>query len=67
MRFGGRSATKKGQRLDEAREGARQEWEQVMALMRARATLLAPPAERSNGRGWTRDEIYDERFDRFPR
>ena len=43
---------------------ARQEWQQVMALMRARASLPVSAQERTTGRGWTREEIYDERFDR---
>jgi hypothetical protein len=41
---------------------ARQEWEQMKALMRGRAALLVPPEERFRGRGWTRDEIYEERW-----
>jgi hypothetical protein len=52
---------------DTSRSEARQDWQQVMALMRARAGLSIPPEERAKGRGWTREEIYDERFDRFSR
>ena len=37
--------------------GARQEWQQVMMLMRARAGLPVSPQERTAGRGWTREEI----------
>lgn len=46
---------------------SRQEWEQVMALMRARAGLPVSPEYALEGRGWTREEIYDERLDRFTR
>jgi hypothetical protein len=52
-------------RAEAGRAEARQEWEQVMALMRSRAALPVSPEERAHGRGWTREEIYDERFDRF--
>jgi hypothetical protein len=52
---------------DQGRTEARREWEQVMALMRARAGLPVPPEAQAQGRGWTREEIYDERFDRLPR
>jgi hypothetical protein len=52
---------------DQQSQEARSEWEEVMALMRARAALPVSPEERAGGRGWTREEIYDERFDRFAR
>ena len=58
--------TSRGNPADD-REAARVEWEQVMALMRARSAISVPPADRTKGRGWTREEIYDERFDRLPR
>jgi hypothetical protein len=45
----------------------RREWEQVLALMRARAGVAVPTEEQTTSRGWTREEIYDERFDRRSR
>jgi hypothetical protein len=42
------------QTSDRSREGARQEWEQVLALIRARAGLTVSPEERAKGRGWMR-------------
>jgi hypothetical protein len=56
-----------GRPSDQDHEEARREWAQVVALMRARAALPVPPEDRTEGRGWTREEIYDERFDRFAR
>jgi hypothetical protein len=54
-----------GEPSDQRHTDARREWEQVMALMRARASLAVSPEEQAKGRGWTREEIYDERFDCF--
>jgi hypothetical protein len=51
----------------ERRAEAREEWQQVLALMRARGRLPNSPEERDAGRGWTREEIDDERFDCFSR
>jgi hypothetical protein len=49
------------------RTEARHEWQEVLALMHARAGLPLLPEEHPKGRGWTREEIYDERFDRSSR
>jgi hypothetical protein len=46
---------------DNDREEARQAWAHVMAIMRARAGLPVMPEDRGRGRGWTREEFYDER------
>jgi hypothetical protein len=56
-----------GSPTGDQRSEARREWEQVMALMHARARLLVSPEEHAKGRGWTREEIYDERHDRRAR
>ncbi len=52
-----------GQKHEEAR-GA---WGQVLALMRARARLVLPPEAQGTGRGWTREEIYDEQAEHLAR
>jgi hypothetical protein len=49
------------QGADQKREEARGAWEQVLALMRGRAHRALPPEEQGTGRGWTREEIYDDR------
>jgi hypothetical protein len=49
------------------REEARKEWAEVVSLMRARAALPLSPESRATGRGWTREDAYDERLDRFSR
>jgi hypothetical protein len=56
-----------GRPSDQGHAEARREWEQILALMSARARLPVSSEERAKGRGWTREEIYDERFDRDPR
>jgi hypothetical protein len=42
------------------REKARQE---LLAAMEERAKIRVP----QTGRAWTRDELYEERFERYPR
>jgi plasmid stability protein len=49
--------------VPENHESAQREWTEIKALMRARATLPVLPEDQSRGRGWTREEIYDERYD----
>lgn len=39
----------------------RQALRELIAFMRERATMKVP----QTGRGWTRDELYDERLDRI--
>lgn len=46
-------------------EQARRDWPEIMALMRARSRLSVPPKERTTGRGWTREDAYAERLDRY--
>jgi hypothetical protein len=38
-------------------------WEKEMRFIRKRMRMRVP----QTGRGWTRDELYDERFERFAR
>jgi hypothetical protein len=38
-------------------------WQAELEFMRARARLKVPPGPR----GWTREELYDERLSRYPR
>jgi len=38
-------------------------WEELKASMEERAKMKVP----QTGRTWTRDELYDERFERYPR
>lgn len=40
-------------------------WEDLIAFARRRAVIKHPSDEQ--GRGWTREELYDERLDRFSR
>jgi hypothetical protein len=40
-------------------------WERQIAFARSR--VAAPGVEMRGGRGWTREELYDERLDRRPR
>lgn len=46
---------------------ARDAWAPILALMRARTRLALPPEERGSGRGWTREDIYDERAEHLAR
>ncbi len=39
----------------------RRAWEEAKAFIKKRAKIVAP----QTGRGWTRDELYDERLKRF--
>jgi hypothetical protein len=38
-------------------------WEEALAVMEERAKMKVP----QTGRTWTRDELYEERFERYPR
>lgn len=38
-------------------------WEEALAFMKERARMRVP----QTGRTWTRDELYEERFDRYSR
>jgi hypothetical protein len=46
-------------------EERRLAWQRFMAFSEERGKLPAEPTP--NGRGWTRDELYDERLDRIAR
>ncbi|MGH2583922.1 MAG: CopG family transcriptional regulator [Dehalococcoidia bacterium] len=52
---------------DSASEEGQQDWswEDLIAFARRRATIKHPSQE--SERGWTREELYDERLDRFSR
>jgi hypothetical protein len=41
----------------------RKAWEEALAFMKERARMKVP----QTGRSWTRDELYEERLERFSR
>ncbi|MBI2760873.1 MAG: ribbon-helix-helix protein, CopG family [Chloroflexi bacterium] len=49
------------------REEARKEWAEIMALMRARAGVSVSSESPATGRGWTREDAYEERLERLSR
>lgn len=48
-------------RAPAARPADRRAWEEAKAFIQQRMRLTAP----QTGRSWTRDELYDERLQRF--
>ena len=50
-------------RLQETRIPDARAWEEAKAFIKQRMKVIAP----QTGRGWTREELYDERFERYSR